>query len=262
MITLKTARRTSWNKGLTKESSPLLADIARKISKTASDGRMKGEGNPMFGRVHPNKGKTYEEIVGEQKARELRDMRRTEALSQVENGTCFGGKSMLGRHHTEKSNHANALAHKGRMLSSEHTAKISEGSKRAWSDPVQARRLAKALSAGNNKLGMNKAEAKLSYILRRLFPGEFRYNGEGQVLRIYRLAPDFVNINGRKQAIEVFSDFYKIKGYGSVEAYQRDRAARLGQAGYAVLFVRYEELRHPVTLKQKLSAFVRGEARV
>jgi very-short-patch-repair endonuclease len=51
----------------------------------------------------------------------------------------------------------------------------------------------------------NRAEAKLERFLKIAFPGEFKYVGDKQVC-IGRRFPDFINVNGRKELIELFGD--------------------------------------------------------
>ena len=48
-----------------------------------------------------------------------------------------------------------------------------------------------------------EVELKISYILRNLFPGEYKYNGDGRLkFYIANHRPDFPNINGKKKIIE------------------------------------------------------------
>lgn len=49
----------------------------------------------------------------------------------------------------------------------------------------------------------NRAEARLEKFLRAKFPGEFKYVGDKQVC-IGRKFPDFINVNGRKELVELF----------------------------------------------------------
>ena len=55
----------------------------------------------------------------------------------------------------------------------------------------------------------NKVEMKLSYILRSITPGIFYYNGDFRLgITIGGKVPDFVNMNGKKQVIELFGDYW------------------------------------------------------
>ena len=53
----------------------------------------------------------------------------------------------------------------------------------------------------------NKAEKYLELILENLYPGEWKFVGDGQV-RISGKCPDFININGEKKIIELFGDYW------------------------------------------------------
>lgn len=53
-----------------------------------------------------------------------------------------------------------------------------------------------------------KPERQLIDILSRYFP-EFEYNGDGRLgVTLGGLIPDFINVNGKKDLIEVFGDYY------------------------------------------------------
>lgn len=53
-----------------------------------------------------------------------------------------------------------------------------------------------------------KPERQLEAILSKHFP-EFEYNGDGRLgVTLGGLTPDFVNVNGKKDLIEVFGDYY------------------------------------------------------
>lgn len=51
----------------------------------------------------------------------------------------------------------------------------------------------------------NRAEAKLERFLSQRFPEEFKYVGDKQVC-IGKKFPDFINVNGRKELVELFGD--------------------------------------------------------
>jgi len=54
---------------------------------------------------------------------------------------------------------------------------------------------------------INKIEKRLLALLDRWFPGEWEYVGDGQI-KIGKLYPDFMNVNGKKQVIELFGDYW------------------------------------------------------
>jgi len=140
----------------------------------------------------------------------------------------------------------------------ENIEKRSLGLKKAHNDPnsgFNASHYISRLTIGA-QIKPNKTEMMLSYILRHLAPKEFRYNGDGRLgLEFGGIAPDFVNINGKKQVIEIYCVYYKEKNHGSVESYKRLRTNRLAKLGYKVLFIEEKELRDKTKLKQKVLEF-------
>jgi hypothetical protein len=53
----------------------------------------------------------------------------------------------------------------------------------------------------------NKPEQIIDHLLQKMFPGEYKFVGNGEFF-LKRLNPDFVNINGQKKIIEVFGEQY------------------------------------------------------
>lgn len=77
-----------------------------------------------------------------------------------------------------------------------------EAQKQSWRDPQI---VAKRLSAANKR--PNKLEQKLIGIL-KAFP-DFKYNGDfSQGVVLGGFIPDFINVNGKKQVIELFGDYW------------------------------------------------------
>jgi G:T-mismatch repair DNA endonuclease (very short patch repair protein) len=63
----------------------------------------------------------------------------------------------------------------------------------------------KVLSAGRQH--PNKIEVRMTIILDNLFPGEWRFTGDGSLV-INHGNPDFANVNGQKKLIEVYGDYW------------------------------------------------------
>ena len=55
--------------------------------------------------------------------------------------------------------------------------------------------------------------------------------------------PDFVATNGKKVIVEVFSDYFKIKQYGSTENYKKGRSELFSKYGWKTLFFNFEEIK-------------------
>jgi len=67
--------KPAWNKGLTKETSPILAEKADRAI-----GKRVGIPSPMKGIPSGKKGLTYEEIYGPEKGAKLKENRRKKKL--------------------------------------------------------------------------------------------------------------------------------------------------------------------------------------
>jgi len=105
-----------------------------------------------------------------------------------------------------------------------------------------------------NCISPNKPETSVLSVLNELYPDEWKFTGDGQVI-IDGLNPDFVNTNGKKLIIEVFGDYWHRQGVkpyrvneGRVDVYAR--------YGYRTLIVWEKETKNVELLKQKIQEFV------
>lgn len=81
-------------------------------------------------------------------------------------------------------------------------AKAEGTFKQLNSDPeFQQKRLKAAIKKPNRQ------ERKLEAILKKWFPREWKFVGDGEVI-LGKLNPDFINCNGKKQIIELFGCWY------------------------------------------------------
>lgn len=100
-----------------------------------------------------------------------------------------------------------SITSKRRWQTPEYAARVSKSQriaqKKKWQDPEI---VAKMLAGINKK--PTKPEEKLIGILQKHFP-QFEYNGDFSLgVILGGLIPDFVNVNGRKEVIEVLGDFW------------------------------------------------------
>jgi len=111
--------------------------------------------------------------------------------------------SMLGKHHSAVAREKVSKARKGKSPSVEHRRKLSISLKKLWQDPEYVRQM---MLAFHKK--PTKPELELEAILNRHFP-QYKYNGDGRLgIMIGGLTPDFPNVNGKKDLIELFGDYY------------------------------------------------------
>ena len=136
----------------------------------------------------------------------------------------------------------------------EQRAVDSKNQLQRWENPEYRERQIKAIIMGS-RIKPNKAEMKLSYILRNIAPGEFKYNGDLRLGFILSgKVPDFVNINSRKQLIELYGDFWH-KGENP-----QKRVSIFKRFGYDTLIIWEHELyNNRDKLKGKIISFVRGK---
>jgi hypothetical protein len=105
----------------------------------------------------------------------------------------------------------------------------------------------KATLAGN-RIKPNRKECRLMALLNGLFPGEYKYVGDGDFI-VGGKCPDFLNINGQKKLIEMFGNYWH-RG--------EDPSKRINhflKYGYNTLIVWEKELQDEMTLKRKLAEF-------
>ena len=217
-----------------------------KISKSRV-GRFSGENHPMFGRHH-----TKESIA---KIRESR----------------LGSKNWIyGKHHSDKTiirMREVSMGHEvseetreklrqfnlGHLASEETKAKLSKFFKNLWQNPTYATKTVQAILRGNN-IRPNKQELLLQSILNENFPDEWKYVGDGQLI-IGRKCPDFTNINGKKELIEYYGNYWH-NGEDPT-----DRINLFARYGYRTLIIWENELKNENLLVNKISSFTGKEGR-
>jgi len=164
--------------------------------------------------------------------------------------------------------------------SKENSDTISNALKRSWSDP-SPERLNGILKGGEtkkqkaasdkeyalklysnitpyvNKRGMNKLEDKFNFILQDICPDEFIYTGsDNEYYRKFGFYPDFVNVRGKRKAIEVFATYWKELNYGSVGNYKTIRSKQYSEIEWEVLFLEDIELQAIKSVEEKISNYV------
>ena len=116
----------------------------------------------------------------------------------------MGNQYRLGHTASEETRLLLSEAKKGNQYAQGHTCteesrrQNSESNKELWKDPEYA----KWMSEKWNRRP-NERELQLRSVLDKHFPSEWKYVGDGQ-LWIGGRNPDFVNVNSKKQVIEVF----------------------------------------------------------
>lgn len=157
--------------------------------------------------------------------------------------------------HAGKPSHRKGVKHSAesieKMRNSKIGKKMSEKAKlmkantmkEKWKSQTFAQRMIKAW-----RLTPNKKEFRLNDILNSLYPGEWKFVGDGQVV-INGKCPDFINVNGQKKIIELFGDYWH-QGENP-----DDRAAVFAPFGYETLVIWERELDRITNLNGKLREF-------
>jgi len=195
----------------------------------------------------------------------------------------------LGFTHTEETRKQLSASHKGVTLSIRHRESIGKSSKRVWAakNPEEREKWIKNImgphgcsrmkghrhTEGANKRNSekhkqwwanpdnarkclvfnspNKQETKLEGILESMYPGEWKFVGNGQVV-IAGKCPDFINVNGQKKIIELYGERWH-KNHDP----QR-RADVFSPFGYETLVIWVKELNSIKRLKPIIESFCGG----
>lgn len=173
--------------------------------------------SPSIGRQFCSLACAYNFRIGKHLSREHREhiakgrlgKRHTEATKAKESITVKAKFSnpanhpWYGKHLSEEHKKKISIANTGRKHSEDVIKRRSQSSKRLWEDPKY---IAKVMASRGIK--PTKPEKELGNILDTYFP-QYKYNGDGSLgVTLAGMIPDFVNINGKKEVIELFGDYY------------------------------------------------------
>ena len=174
----------------------------------------------------------------------LRTRNRTETISQTMKGR--PNTALKGRPNPKVSQ---ALKGRRTFHSPETCRKLSLAQKRLWATPEFVKEQFKRRS-----VKPNGAERKLGALLQELYPNEWQYVGDGQVV-IGTYSPDFINRNGQKKLIELFGEYWHEAGE------ENERITTFKHYGFDTLVIWSRELTNPETLTRKIKEFAAKEAK-
>jgi hypothetical protein len=172
------------------------------------------------------------------------------------------GKKRPGIVHTAETKEKMRIAHTGKRLTPETCAKISEihkGMKYSESTKEKLRKRWENYSPKKKaeiikqmlKISIpNKMELSLADLLESMYPGEWKFVGDGKII-IAGKCPDFININGQKKIIELYGERWH-QGHDP-----KDREAVFAPYGYKTLVVWGKELKYLKSLVRKIETFYR-----
>lgn len=257
----------AWNEGLTKENDARMQQISDKLMgheiseehrkklslikkgnqyskgrKPWHAGKMAAEDIRLFAKAEKMLGREVNEVTREKlriastgNKRALGNKLTTEQKAKVSQAN-IGNKKAVGEHNMTPEGRE-----KLRILNSKpHDESFKEFMRNKWDEPEYVR---KQMKARNVK--QNKAEKKLENILNSLYPAEFKFVGDGQII-IFGKNPDFINVNGKKQIIELYGKFWHQNDN------PEERELLFKQAGFKTLILwDYELKRSDVSAKIK-----------
>jgi len=145
--------------------------------------------------------------------------------------------------HTSDSIEKMRMRKLGKVVSLETKEKMRATLKRKWESPIYAEKMIKAW-----KFTPNKQEIKLLKMLETMYPGEWKFVGDGQVIIAGR-CPDFINVNGQKKIIELFGDYWH-KGENP-----QNRADLFKPFGYETLVIWENEMKYTNSVKDRIERF-------
>ena len=137
----------------------------------------------------------------------------------------------------------------GREFSPEHCRHISETKRRKCQNPEYAKKVAANINTHVRKKRPNKPERKLLGLLDKHFPGDWAYVGDGKLV-LGNLTPDFMNVNGEKQLIELYGDYW----HRDDDPQERINIFR--GFGFSTLVIWERELRDEPAVVERLKAFI------
>jgi len=169
-----------------------------------------------------------------------------------------------GKHHSAEAKAKLAKAHIGKdyltergrqiisqsstdRVVSEETRRIMSSKTKAWragikSDPEQLARFTARLQLARHTKP-TKPERYLNNILEKYFP-YYKYNGDGRLgVTLGGLTPDFVNVNGQKEVIEVFGDYWHGKRARTWRETELGRIMAFNSLGFHCLIIWEHELK-------------------
>lgn len=261
---------SAWNKGLTKDTDERVAKWAEASAKTRKGMPGKrGASNPNYGKPLSAKHRRAISLakMGHETTEETRNLisiRTREGMASDEVRQKCRWRAGLTKETNEgvlkqsvkvKQTLQNKVENGewvswNEGLTKETSESVLSQSKKLsliWEDPVvKSEWIRKTWSSACRK--PNKIEMFLDEILQENFPGEWEYVGNGKLV-INGLIPDFTNINGKKQLIELFGDYWH-KGEDP-----QIRIDKFAEFGYSCLVIWEAELKNTSKVIERIANF-------
>lgn len=144
-------------------------------------------------------------------------------------------------HHPEEVKQKLSIIKSGRKLSPETRKKLANIGALKWQEPQYVKMMLEA-----RRQRPTKPESYLGDILNRCIP-EFQYNGDFSFgITLGGLIPDFVNVDGKKEVIELFGDYFHSESFAKYD-WRRSELGKVmvyNSLGYQCLVIWEHELKN------------------
>jgi hypothetical protein len=167
--------------------------------------------------------------------------------------------TFYGRKHTPETIAKIKTARAKQIFTPDQLAARVRGLRASWARLQGADRdkRVKAIMLGNYRKP-NKAEDYLLSLLNFVSPNEWKYVGNGEII-IGSRNPDFININGKKQIVELFGDYWHSKEVtGREEADDISLREEIYSGyGYKTLVIWERELKSQEKVLERIAEFMK-----
>jgi hypothetical protein len=201
------------------------------------------------------RGKSYEELMGKEKADKLKEDRRQ----------CFNWIKERGLE--KETATRGSMAHADYMRTDpeykeRYLKKLGESHKKRWQEATKEERNSWVIN-WIKAAGMkpNNIELYIKEFLDFTYPSEWKYVGDGSVV-LNGFNPDFINANGEKKIIEIFGDYWhseRVK-HRTKEEEEQLRCSRYAEYGYDTLIIWENEVKMDIrNVMKKINIFAGGK---
>lgn len=164
-----------------------------------------------------------------------------------------------GKHHSEATKNKLAIRLNGKTFEELYGKEKAEIMKqkshkqmiKRWQNKEYRERVIKNTLKGLFGIRPTSYEKKVMDVIKK-YNLPYKYVGDGTFL-IEGKNPDFVNINGKKIAIEVFEDFFKMQFYGSIKNYIDERKSFFNKYGWDVIFLNRDDIKNEQIVLSKIN---------
>ena len=169
---------------------------------------------------------------------------RRKKISQALKGHHYGGVEK-GRKYGKEYGERMRLAYKRLSEEAKNAIRLKQSLTRKllWQDPKYVAKIMKSRGVKPNKV-----ELRLQSLLNSVFPEEWKFVGDGQLI-IGGKCPDFANVNGKKALIELYG------AYWHSEQKPQDRINKFAEYGYKCLVIWDKELENEEAVLNRVRAF-------